>query len=218
MMTMTTTKATTTNVAVNRLKINTLKSQSRATIVARADVDARDTDASVTMDRRSFVRKAAGAAIAAIAVTTRPAYALIPANDEDDEAFLAKARENRANRIQSEVAKQGKYVNETGLKQDATTAKIQLAVYKLSKSGGQISSGNLAEAASELDGGWTGEVESAAKELGADGREFTSSVGKLREACANGDSAAAKSAYRASAAALKALAQKSGVAEKLRLL
>ena len=214
MMTMTTTKATTNNV-VNMMKINTRKSQSRVTIVARADVDARDADAPVTMDRRSFVRKAAGAAIA---VTTRPAYALIPANDEDDEAFLAKARENRANRIQSEVAKQGKYVNETGLKQDAPTAKIQLAVYKLSKSGGQISSGNLAEAASELDGGWTGEVESAAKELGADGREFTSSVGKLRDACANGDSAAAKSAYRASAAALKALAQKSGVAEKLRLL
>ena len=215
MTTMTTTKATT-NVHVNTLKINK-RSQSRATIVARAD-GARDADAPVTMDRRSFARKAAGAAIAAIAVTTRPAYALIPANDEDDEAFLAKARENRANRIQSEVAKQGKYVNETGLKQDAPTAKIQLAVYKLSKSGGQISSGNLAEAASELDGGWTGEVESAAKELGADGREFTSSLGKLREACANGDSAAAKSAYRASAAALKALAQKSGVAEKLRLL
>jgi hypothetical protein len=211
---MTTTKATN---MMNLMKINKRKSQSRATttIVARCT----DGDAPVTtMDRRSFVRKAAGAAIAAIAVTTRPAYALIPANDEDDEAFLAKARENRANRIQSEVAKQGKYVNETGLKQDAPTAKIQLAVYKLSKSGGQISSGNLAEAASELDGGWTGEVESAAKELGADGREFTSSVGKLRDACANGDSAAAKSAYRASAAALKALAQKSGVAEKLRLL
>jgi hypothetical protein len=211
---MTTTKATN---MMNLTKINKRKSQSRATttIVARCT----DGDAPVTtMDRRSFVRKAAGAAIAAIAVTTRPAYALIPANDEDDEAFLAKARENRANRIQSEVAKQGKYVNETGLKQDAPTAKIQLAVYKLSKSGGQISSGNLAEAASELDGGWTGEVESAAKELGADGREFTSSVGKLRDACANGDSAAAKSAYRASAAALKALAQKSGVAEKLRLL
>jgi hypothetical protein len=213
-MNMTTTKATN---MMNLMKINKRKSQSRATttIVARCT----DGDAPVTtMDRRSFVRKAAGAAIAAIAVTTRPAYALIPANDEDDEAFLAKARENRANRIQSEVAKQGKYVNETGLKQDAPTAKIQLAVYKLSKSGGQISSGNLAEAASELDGGWTGEVESAAKELGADGREFTSSVGKLRDACANGDSAAAKSAYRASAAALKALAQKSGVAEKLRLL
>jgi len=213
---MMTTKATTRATLSTKINCGGTR-RSRSTIVARAGGDAAR-EPPVTMDRRSFVRKAAAAAAGAIAVTTRPARALIPANDDDDEAFLAKARENRANRIQSEVAKQGKYVNETGLKQDATTAKIQLAVYKLSKSGGQISSGNLAEAASELSGDWTGEVESAAKELGADGREFTSSVGKLRDACANGDSAAAKSAYRASAAALKALAQKSGVAEKLRLL
>jgi hypothetical protein len=43
-------------------------------------------------------------------------------------------------------------------------------------------------------------------------------VKTLEKACENGDAAAAKSAYRASAEALKALAASAGVADKLRLL
>ena len=193
-----------------------------AATTRRATNDAR-ADATKTTKRRAFVLDGARAAIAMAMVTARAedARALLQPNDEEDEAFLAKARENRAQRIQSEVAKEKKYVNDTGYKQDEPTAKVQLAVYKLSKSGAQIASGNLSDAASELGkGDWVNYAVDGAKALNAssDGSDFASSVKALEKACENGDDAAAKSAYRASAEALKALAASAGVADKLRLL
>ena len=191
---------------------------------ATNDADAKTTTATTTTTaRRTFVLDGARGAIAMAMVTARAedARALLQPNDEEDEAFLAKARENRAQRIQSEVAKEKKYVNDTGYKQDEPTAKVQLAVYKLSKSGAQIASGNLSDAASELGkGDWVTYAVDGAKALNAssDGSDFASSVKALEKACENGDDAAAKSAYRASAEALKALAASAGVADKLRLL
>ena len=191
---------------------------------ATNDADAKTTTATTTTTaRRTFVLDGARGAIAMAMVMARAedARALLQPNDEEDEAFLAKARENRAQRIQSEVAKEKKYVNDTGYKQDEPTAKVQLAVYKLSKSGAQIASGNLSDAASELGkGDWVTYAVDGAKALNAssDGSDFASSVKALEKACENGDDAAAKSAYRASAEALKALAASAGVADKLRLL
>jgi hypothetical protein len=148
----------------------------------------------------------------------RESLALIPANDDDDEAFLAKAKENRSNRIASEVSKERQYVNDTGLKLDENTAKVQFAVYKMSKAGSGISRGDLGDAAATLAGDWTQEVSAGAKELGANASEFVQSVDALSAKCAAGDQDAAKASYLVAAKALRALARAAGVEDKLRLL
>jgi len=146
------------------------------------------------------------------------ANAILPGNDEEDEAFLAKARANRATRVQSEVSKEKAYVADTGLKQDENTSKIQLAVYKLSKSGAMIESGTLSDAANELSGSWVDDVRVGAKALGANGEALVDAIGALQGKCSNGDVAGAKAAYRQAAKALRALASAAGVEGKLRLL
>jgi hypothetical protein len=174
-----------------------------------------------TIARRQALKHALNAAFVASVLTAGDrAWAILPGNDDEDEAFLQKAKENRANRIQSEVSKEKAYVNDTGLKQDENTAKIQLAVYKLSKSGGMIESGALADAAGELSGSWVSDTQAGADALGAasEAKSFASAVSALQGKCANGDDAGAKSAYGGAAKALRALASAAGVESKLRLL
>jgi hypothetical protein len=171
--------------------------------------------------RRQALKHALNAAfVASVCTAGDRAWAILPGNDDEDEAFLQKAKENRANRIQSEVSKEKAYVNDTGLKQDENTAKIQLAVYKLSKSGGMIESGALADAAGELSGSWVSDTQAGADALGAasEAKSFASAVSALQGKCANGDDAGAKSAYGGAAKALRAMASAAGVESKLRLL
>ena len=136
--------------------------------------------------RRQALKHALNAAFVASVLTAGDrAWAILPGNDDEDEAFLQKAKENRANRIQSEVSKEKAYVNDTGLKQDENTAKIQLAVYKLSKSGGMIESGALADAAGELSGSWVSDTQAGADALGAasEAKSFASAVSALQGKC-----------------------------------
>ncbi|CEG00888.1 unnamed product [Ostreococcus tauri] len=164
----------------------------------------------------------AASALASELAGVSPALALLQPNDEEDEAFLAKARENRAKRIQSEVQKEKRYVNDAGLKLDENASKVQVAVYKLSKSGAAIARGDLGGASSELAAGgdWASQATSAAEALGAgeSRARFEKSVAELARRCDGGDESAAKAAFVASSRALKELAEEAKVVDKLRLL
>ena len=116
------------------------------------------------------------------------ASALIPANDDEDEQLLAKAKAGRAERIQAEKALEKKYVSKNDLKQDLETSKIQVAVFKLSKAGGLIESGYLALATEELgSGNWVEELQTAGSKLGKQPENFIEKVSILRSACRDGD-------------------------------
>lgn len=143
--------------------------------------------------------------------------ALLQPNDEEDEAFLAKARENRATRVRDEVQKSRASTEDAGLKQDANTSAVQLAVYKLSKSGNEIAMGDARGAASELAAGgeWAA---NAARAAGDDSGAFEKSVDELRAACESGSDESAKKAFSNAAKALKKLAGDAKMTEKLRLL
>ena len=97
-----------------------------------------------------------------------------------------------------------------------------MAVYKLSKSGGMIEGGALADAAGELArGSWVADARAGAEASGASASviaSFESAVSALQGKCANGDDAGAKAAYGGAAKALRALASSAGVESKLRLL
>ena len=155
----------------------------------------------------------------AIGALGRPgaSRALLQPNDEEDEAFLAKARENRATRVQSEVKKSRASTEDAGLKQDANTSAVQLAVYKLSKSGNDIAKGDLSGAASELASGgdWAAKAASAAGDASG---AFEKSVSALASACGAGNEDAAKQAFLASAKTLKKLAGEAKMTDKLKLL
>lgn len=143
--------------------------------------------------------------------------ALLQPNDEDDEAFLAKARENRATRVRDEVQKSRASTEDAGLKQDANTSAVQLAVYKLSKSGSAIASGDARSAASELAAGGAWAL-NAAVAAGDDSGAFEKRVDELRAACESGNDENAKKAFSSAAKALKKLAGDAKMTEKLRLL
>jgi len=223
-MMMTTTTTTTTTMMMTRRPSTSSSSSARRSVTtprASAGDGSRDERCGrvVTLDRRAFVASFVG--VASIAIVPGRADALLQPNDEDDEAFLAKAKANRQQRIQSETAKGKKYVNDTGLKLDANGSAVQTAVYKLSKSGSRVASGALDEAANELNAGdWVRRAVDGATALGAsDGLDaFESGVEALKTACAGGDAAAARRAYVDAAKALKRVAEGAGVADKLRLL
>jgi len=224
----TTTSTTTTSMMMTRRPSGTSARRSATTPRATAgDAASRDRHHRphdvVSLDRRAFITSSVFAATASIMIMNPGrADALLQPNDEDDEAFLAKAKANRQQRIQSETAKGKKYVNDTGLKLDADGSAVQTAVYKLSKAGARVASGALDEAANELNAGdWVRRAVDGATTLGASGDgvdAFESGVEALKKACAGGDAAAARRAYVDAAKALKRVAEGAGVADKLRLL
>jgi len=168
-------------------------------------------------DALTYVRDGALAMVLSSLTFPSSSHALLQPNDEDDEVFLAKARENRATRVRDEVQKSRASTEDAGLKQDANTSAVQLAVYKLSKSGSAIASGDARSAASELAAGgeWAARAAVAA---GDDSGAFEKSVDELRAACASGSDEDAKKAFSNAAKALKKLAGDAKMTEKLRLL
>ena len=219
-VTTTTTRRPSTTTSSSARRSVTTTPRATAGDASRDDGRRRRQSAVVSLDRRAFVASAF-AAVSMMMIVPGRADALLQPNDEDDEAFLAKAKANRQQRIQSETAKGKKYVNDTGLKLDADGSAVQTAVYKLSKSGSRVASGALDEAAAELNAGdWVRRAVDGATALGAsDGLDaFESGVEALKTACAGGDAAAARRAYVDAAKALKRVAEGAGVADKLRLL
>ena len=72
------------------------------------------------------------AALAPALFSALPAMAILQGNDEDDEAFLAKAKANRSANIKTR-SKQAKYAGEKLGRPTGGVAALQLAVYKISK-------------------------------------------------------------------------------------
>ncbi len=198
----------------------------------------------VTGPRRSVVRassagsKAPKAVKAAAAVTRRDtlalgvsavqlmvaskAWALIPGNDDEDEELLARAKDRRSEKIQAERALEKTYVTKNNLKLDQDTSKVQIAIFKLSKSDGLIEQGYLALANEELTKGtWESDLAAFGKDeawLKTDPAAFLAAVADLKKECAAGDKERAKKAYVKAAKALESFAKDSKTAESLKLL
>ena len=133
--------------------------------------------------------------------------------------LLAKAKAGRAERIQAERALERKYVAKNELKLDLDTARVQVAVYKLSKAGSLIESGYLALAAEELaQGSWEDELQAAGGNLGYQPQTFIKNVEELRRACIDGEVDKAKLAYITAARSLEDYALASNTAGNLKLL
>ena len=155
------------------------------------------------------------AALAPALFSALPAMAILQGNDEEDEAFLAKAKANRNAKLQDERSKQAKYAGEKLGRSTGDVAALQLAVYKISKAGSLIDQDSIYGAGAELESGnW--EKELAKSEFGTDA--LTSTVGALKKACASGDANGAKKAYVSTASALKEAANAAGVAAQLKKL
>ena len=155
------------------------------------------------------------AALAPALFSALPAMAILQGNDEEDEAFLAKAKANRNAKLQDERSKQAKYAGEKLGRSTGDVAALQLAVYKISKAGSLIDQDSIYGAGAELESGnW--EKELAESEFGTDA--LTSTVGALKKACASGDANGAKKAYVSTASALKEAANAAGVAAQLKKL
>lgn len=155
------------------------------------------------------------AALAPALFSALPAMAILQGNDEEDEAFLAKAKANRLEKLQDERSKQAKYAGEKLGRSTGDVAALQLAVYKISKAGSLIDQDSIYGAGAELESGnW--EKELAKSEFGTDA--LTSTVGALKKACASGDANGAKKAYVSTASALKEAANAAGVAAQLKKL
>ena len=155
------------------------------------------------------------AAIAPALFSALPAMAILQGNDEEDEAFLAKAKANRNAKLQDERSKQAKYAGEKLGRSTGDVAALQLAVYKISKAGSLIDQDSIYGAGAELESGnW--EKELAKSEFGTDA--LTSTVGALKKACASGDANGAKKAYVSTASALTEAANAAGVAAQLKKL
>lgn len=98
-------------------------------------------------------------------------------------------------------------------------AKVQIAVYKLSKAGGLIDEGKPASAASELySGTWEGPLKEAGGKLGVSTDAVIAKIGDLKSAAGSGDAGKAKAAYVSAAAALKDFAAAAKITEALKLL
>ena len=155
------------------------------------------------------------AALAPALFSALPAMAILQGNDEDDEAFLAKAKANRSAKLQNERSKQAKYAGEKLGRSTGGVAALQLAVYKISKAGSLIDQDSIYGAGAELESGnW--EKELGKSEFGTDA--LISAVGALKQACASGDANGAKQAYVSTANALKQVANAGGVASQLKFL
>ena len=155
------------------------------------------------------------AALAPALFSALPAMAILQGNDEDDEAFLAKAKANRSAKLQNERSKQAKYAGEKLGRSTGGIAALQLAVYKISKAGSLIDQDSIYGAGAELESGnW--EKELGKYEFGTDA--LISAVGALKQACASGDANGAKQAYVSTANALKQVVNAGGVASQLKFL
>lgn len=99
----------------------------------------------------------------------------------------------------------------------AEIAPVQLAVYKLQKSGSQIASGDLSGAKATLAEAWVGEFSKAASSLSsADAvKPVASGLSGLQSAVASGDAKASKKQYVAVVTALEAWASASGLSSSL---
>jgi len=144
-----------------------------------------------------------------------PAYAILQGNDEDDEAFLAKAKSNRNQKLQQEREKQVKYAGEKLGRSTGDVAALQLAVLKISKAGSLIDQDLIYGAAAELEtGNWEKELTKSA--FGTDA--LTSALASLKKECSDGNASGAKKAYVSVANALKQTAKASDVASQLKFL
>lgn len=133
--------------------------------------------------------------------------------------LLARAKAGRAQRIQAERALEKDYVTKNDLKLDADTAKVQVAVFKLSKAGGLIESGYLALAAEALgQGSWETDLRNAGSNLGKDPSAFLDDVSELKRVCTGGDAAKAKKSYVIAARSLELFAKDTNTADNLKLL
>jgi len=184
---------------------------------------AKTTTASVGLGRRDALKFGGlGLGSAVQLLLASNAWALIPGNDDEDDELLAKAKANRSERIQADRKLEKSYVTKNDLKLDADTSKVQVAVFKLSKAGGLIESGNLALAAEALGstgkGDWEAELSGAGSKLGKDPKAFIDDVANLKLACASGDATKAKSAYVTAARSLEGYAKATNTAENVKLL
>ena len=100
-----------------------------------------------------------------------------------------------------------------------SAAKVQIAVYKLSKAGRYIDDGMVASAASELySGTWEGPLKDAGSKFGVSADIVLAKIDDLKSAAGSGDAAKAKAAYVSAASALKDFAVDAKISENHKLL
>ncbi|KAG1671712.1 hypothetical protein FOA52_007504 [Chlamydomonas sp. UWO 241] len=145
-----------------------------------------------------------------------PALALIP--DEEDEELIEKAKANRKERLAVERAREREFMEAEGLKDkkdDAAAARVQLAVYKLTKVGAQIDSGDLKGASATLFEKWVDAFEKSAGTFGSDDK-VVAAITDLKVHTAKGDAKASKVSYVALVDAVTAYVSANGLSTKLK--
>jgi membrane-associated HD superfamily phosphohydrolase len=150
----------------------------------------------------------------------KQAWALIPANDDEDEELVEKAKANRSSRIKVERSTEQRFAQSEGYT-DNTVQTLQRAVKKLAKSGSQLESGDLQAVAAGLRDPWVGEfkkatetVNSSQRAKDAAQRVFTS-LSQVGSSAGSGDAAGAKRNFVSVVTAFQEWGKDTGVIGRL---
>ncbi|GLC40988.1 hypothetical protein PLESTB_000954800 [Pleodorina starrii] len=164
-------------------------------------------------------RAVLGVALLPALVYAPKALALIP--DEDDEDLVEKAKANRRARLAQQRGVTREFMTAENLKDarlEQELVSVQKAVYKLSKSGSQLESGDLKAAASTLSESWVAEFTAVASTIsGTDAAgKLSSAIQDVKAAAAAGDSASSKRQFTSLVSDLQSWASATGLAGSLR--
>jgi hypothetical protein len=110
------------------------------------------------------------------------------------------------------------FMAEEGLKDkkdDAASASVQKAVYKLQEVGAQVDADNLKGASATMFEPWVGEFAASAGELGSSDA-VVATIGNLKTATARGDAKASKVAYVATVDAVGAYVSAAGLSTMMK--
>lgn len=149
------------------------------------------------------------------AMISMPALALIL--DEDDEDLVEKAKANRKNRLAQDKSITRNFLEAEGLKDKKLNLElvpIQVAVFKLAKSGSQLDSGDVKAASSTLSEAWVKDFTNAAKQLG-DSNDVLSKLDQVKGSAGKGDLSATKKSYVELVAELQSWTAGAGISSKL---
>ncbi|KAL0022365.1 hypothetical protein WJX77_004701 [Trebouxia sp. C0004] len=154
-----------------------------------------------------------------MALVVQKANALIPANDDEDEELVSKAKANRQKRIVEEKDTEQDFAKSAGYN-GVTLLTIERGVKKLAKSGSDLEAGNLTSVAKLASDSWVSEFKKAADSVStnADSKSAVSSafssISKLSSSAQAGDAQGAKQAFVGIVSSLQTWASGSGLQVK----
>lgn len=154
-----------------------------------------------------------------VTLLAQKASALIPANDDEDEELVSKAKANRSKKIVEEKGTEQDFAKSAGYNGVALLT-IERGVKKLAKSGSELEAGNLSSVARLASDSWVSEFKKAADSVSttADSKSAVgsafSSISKLSNSAQSGDSTGAKQAFVGAVSSLQLWASGSGLQVK----